>query len=163
MEIVEKYSRFSNFKERVIETYKKERGAHLKESTYEQYKGNLNRCPLAKKPTKDLTSKVIKSWYQEGKDTPHATEYTYKNIKTLIKYAFHEKIIPENVIEELAYLGRYQPNVSDKHIALDEIDAYMGAFISLSPTLPPYEQERKHSHNQPNPISINIISIFYFF
>ena len=146
----------------ILEAYKKERGAFLKQSTYEQYKGNLNRCPLAKKPTKDLTSKVIKKWYQDGEGTPHATEYTFKNIKTLINYAFHEKIIPQNVIDELAYLGRYQPNVSEEHIPLDEIDAYMGAFVSLSPTLPHYEKERKHSDNQPNPLSVTMRDYILF-
>ena len=129
-------------------------GVEIKESYAKQMRANIKRTPFAKMKIIDIESKAIREWYRKGKVSPHATEYTYKNIKTLLTFAKSEDHITINPTDKLAYMGRYKANVSDLHIPLKDISEWMASFVALSPTLPKYGKERQDtSGNMPKRIS----------
>lgn len=139
----------------LLDRYKLLRGEKLRDSTYKGYKYNLGffASSLSYKPAKDITAKELEDWYIKGKKHKVSTERTFVTIKTLLKFGFTKKLIPEDITPDLAYVGRYQANDSQKHIGLDDISFFMSAFYEVAPRLPEYDEELSTS-NIPNKTSI---------
>ena len=147
----------------LLDRYKLLRGEALRDSTYKGYKYNLSYfgSSLAYKPAKQITAQELEEWYLKGKKTKVSTERTFVTIKTLLKFGVAKHLIPEDITPELAYVGRYKANDSQKHISLDDISFFMSAFYTVSPCLPEYEPELSSS-NIPYKISITARDFIIF-